>query len=105
MKRCSPDAYAMCPDRDMCGSLRDAVFCDGSDCEEFNEFVEKRGGTRADRIRSMSDIELAEFLSTMVSSCDYCVHDKGCTIYTNRNRCREGVLEYLKEGVKEAANG
>ena len=37
MKRCSAFAYSICPDRFFCGKLEDAVFMDGSECDEFNE--------------------------------------------------------------------
>lgn len=37
MKRCSAFAYSICPDRYFCGKLEDAVFMDGSECDEFNE--------------------------------------------------------------------
>ena len=37
MKRCSAFAYSICPDRSFCGKLEDAVFMDGSACDEFNE--------------------------------------------------------------------
>lgn len=37
MRRCSEFAYAMCPDRAHCGSLEDAVYMEGSECDKFNE--------------------------------------------------------------------
>lgn len=40
MLRCSPEAYARCPDRQYCGPLEDAVFVEASECDCFNIFVE-----------------------------------------------------------------
>ena len=37
MQRCSEFAYAMCPDRYICGSREDAVYMEGSECARFNE--------------------------------------------------------------------
>lgn len=37
MKRCSAFAYSICPDRSFCGKLEDAVFTEGSECDDFNE--------------------------------------------------------------------
>ena len=37
MKRCSDFAYAMCPDRHICGERDDAVYMEGSECDAFNE--------------------------------------------------------------------
>lgn len=47
MLRCSPEAYAKCPDRQYCSSFEDAVFCEGSECHCFNLFVELAGGLPA----------------------------------------------------------
>lgn len=40
MKRCGEFAYSICPDRSFCGKLEDAVFMDGSECDEFNEMYD-----------------------------------------------------------------
>ena len=37
MRRCNEYAYAMCPDRHICGSLEDAVFADNSECAAHND--------------------------------------------------------------------
>lgn len=37
MKRCGEFAYSICPDRFLCGNREDAVFMEGSECDEFNE--------------------------------------------------------------------
>ncbi len=69
MLRCSPKAYAQCPDRRLCGPIEDATFTEDSECAAFNRAVEDKPMTNADRIRAMSDKELAEFIGTD-SLCD-----------------------------------
>lgn len=57
MLRCSPKAYAQCPDRHLCGPIEDATFTEGSECAVFNRAVEAKPMTNADRIQSMGDKE------------------------------------------------
>ena len=66
MKKCSAKAFAMCPDKYLCTTLAEAVFMEGSDCEKFNEAVDKQTMTNADRIRAMRDEELSEFLCNIL---------------------------------------
>ena len=63
MNRCSERAFAMCPNRHLCGTIHEATFTDNSDCAEFNKKVDSMPITNADRIRAMSDEELAQFLT------------------------------------------
>ena len=62
MMQCSKKAYAMCPDRHICGPIEDATFADDSGCAAFNAAVEDKTTTDADRIWAMSDDELCLFL-------------------------------------------
>ena len=62
MKKCDPRAFARCPDNRFCGNVVDAEFMDGSDCDKFNQSVLAQPLTNADRIRSMSNKNLAIFL-------------------------------------------
>ena len=66
MRRCSEFAYAMCPDRYICGSLEDAVFAEGSECDKYNQAQEsavervraalvKSAQVAADAIRECAD--------------------------------------------------
>lgn len=41
MKRCSETAYSICAFAKYCGTVDDAVFMDGSQCDKFNEEVER----------------------------------------------------------------
>ena len=62
MKRCSQKAFSLCPDRDFCGCVDDATFAEGSECDAFNKQSLKIM-SNGDRIRSMDDEELTEFLN------------------------------------------
>lgn len=39
MQRCSEKAYSICPGREACGPIEDAVFQDGSRCQIFNDSI------------------------------------------------------------------
>ena len=64
MRQCSKKAFAMCPTRHLCGSIDDATFTDHGECAAFNKSVEDKPMTNGDRIRAMSDDELAWELMT-----------------------------------------
>lgn len=69
MQRCSEKAFAMCPTRHLCGRREDATFTDDSECAAYNRAVEEAPMTNADRIRSMTDEELAEFIRDVSHEC------------------------------------
>lgn len=94
MGRCSERAYAMCPDRHLCGTRNDAVFTEDSLCAVYNGQVELVQLTNADRIREMSDLDLARFLAEI----------------ENRRACGGGgakwkgaahALDWLRQPAKE----
>lgn len=59
--------------------------------------------TNADRIRSMRDEELSEFINA-VTVCDCCVYDGKCVEYNNIPKCRKGVFEWLQKPVEGSAD-
>lgn len=69
MLKCDPRAFARCPYKGSCGSIEDAVFPEGSDCDIFNKKKLSAAVTNADHIRGMSDMELATFLYTVTRAC------------------------------------
>lgn len=85
MLKCSPEAFAKCPTRALCGNINEATFTEGSECDRFNQSVQNQPMTNADRIRTMSDEELCEFLMCDVicdqemspdcADCEKCVMD------------------------------
>ena len=65
--------------------------------QRCQSFEQKKPQSQADRIRAMSDEELAELLNK--SACDYyCNYKSECTFGTS---CKEGILEGLKSEAKE----
>ena len=69
MMKCDPRAFARCPYNATCGSPEQAEFAEGSDCYLFNKKVLENPVTNADKIRGMSDMELATFLHTATRAC------------------------------------
>ena len=59
MLRCSKEAFTKCSTRALCGCLEGAAFVPGSECDKFNRMIEGQKLTNGDRIRGMSDEELA----------------------------------------------
>ena len=59
--------------------------------------------TNADRIRAMSDEELAEFITVAQERCDYCqlsYIEGACT----ETLCEDAMLKWLKQPVKDGEN-
>lgn len=67
MLRCSPEAFAKRPTSHLCGSPHEATFAEGSECDEFNQQVLDKPMTNADRIRAMSDEEIAKIFTSAVA--------------------------------------
>lgn len=65
MLRCSPKAYAQCPDRHLCGPIEDATFTETSECAAFNRSVEDKPITSADHIQAMGDKEFGNVPLTL----------------------------------------
>lgn len=97
MLRCSEEAYAQCPDRKWCGSIENAIFTAGSECDEFNREVEDMPMTNGDRLRVMSDKELADFLVDQ----GYCPRDIDWDCMLDNQGCAACVLKWLQAFVEE----
>ena len=89
MTQCSERTYAMCPDRALCGSRNKAVFTENSECAKFNRTVEDIPMTNAERIRAMSDEELA-----MVIMCPDGMDDLTCS---GDGACAACCLHWLQQ--------
>lgn len=96
MLRCSKEAFAACPDRHGCGCPDEATFTEGSDCDKFNRQFANHTMTNADRIRAMSDEELADFLADDDRACPPRHHN--CRKYIDK--CDGCWLEWLKQPAK-----
>ena len=58
--------------------------------------------TNADRIRAMSDEELAAYWVNCSCICDWCSQKEKCDTETaTQERCVTGVLEWLKQPAEE----
>lgn len=77
-----------------CRNLHDTQKC--SSCYDGSKFQKH---TNADRIRSMSDEELAEFLHNF-NDCDCCLIEI-CNEGTCGIGCTEGILKWMKSEAKE----
>lgn len=65
MIKCDPRAKVRCPFKNPCCGDETAYFVEGSECDKFNREILAPPPTNADRIRAMSDKELAVFLSSI----------------------------------------
>lgn len=65
--------------------------------------------TNADRIRSMSDKELAEYIFDLGNGSEYCyghcAYQDDCPTELDHDTCIKGVIDWLKQPVKEEQNG
>lgn len=96
MLRCSPEAFAKCPTRHICGKIEEATFTEGSECDLFNQSVMNMPITNADRIRAMNDEELAELLADDNRCCP--PKHKCCNHVPDCIGCH---LEWLQQPAKE----
>lgn len=84
-----------CRYKESCGH----EFCPEDECPEYDAAVE----TNADRIRAMSDEELAEWIRDMpIEPCCYCDPQRAfgalCGV---DSACRDGILAWLHKPVQE----
>ena len=89
--KCDPFARAQCPYGARCEAF--AVYTDDSECAKFNQSVQAKPETNADRIRAMSDEELCKLLGEY-KFCDIC--EEGCDSCTYNGDCDKRLLEWLQ---------
>lgn len=101
MIKCDQRAKVRCPFKNPCCGDETAYFMEGSECDEFNQKILAPPPTNADRIRAMSDEELAKMLtigqggfdcSTCVETTDY----RDC-----EQNCEEQCLKWLRQPAEE----
>ena len=78
-----------------------------SECKEFSKYEYENKKTNADIIRSMSDEELAEFLTHInPTNCQDCAFSHGWRCqpdrddYSDFKKCKEGRKRWLKQPAK-----
>lgn len=97
MLQCNPRAFARCPYKATCAPVEKATFREDSDCDLWNQKVLRNPITNADRIRGMSDREMATFLYTLSRSCA----DHAClTCPIGMENCQV-ILRWLKRDAEE----
>lgn len=80
MMKCSEKAFAMCPTRHLCGTVDDAIFTEGSECAAFNNAVEDKPMTNADRMNELrkcpfcggEELTISSILGEHYIVCDTC---------------------------------
>lgn len=75
-----------------------ANYFEGSDCDKFAQKVLAAPMTNGDRIRSMTDEELAEFILDKREN-GTCFNNK-CYYYDPNKGCDDCTLEWLKQPVR-----
>ena len=82
-----------------CNGKKDICECDilCADCKHYDNTGGKKWQTNADRIRAMSDEELANWLDYMYGRCDWCDTNKVGTDDCSDIACTDCILEWLKQ--------
>ena len=93
-----PEKCKDCCSRLFCMSVAEV---NGEDFETManKKDCRKRVFTNADRIRAMSDEELADEFMTRLVLCQYCEYQDECENdeFVTAEKCREGIVEWLKQ--------
>lgn len=105
MLKCDPRAFARCPYRKECSdSPEHTSFYEWTECDYFNQQVIHAPLTNADRIRAMTDEELAEFLRRVhVDPCSACCDN---LYWCRRNNatepvCQKHFFKWLQQPAEE----
>lgn len=111
MMRCSPEAFAKCPTRALCGRIQDATFTEGSECDLFNQSVVDQPMTILEKIRALDDEEMVDFIYRLVQVGDisglYCTYKKECLEIADLDQhipvkwCKSCLLEWLHRNASE----
>lgn len=106
--KCDARAFARCPYKKQCSdSPEHTSFYEGTECDYFNQQVIHAPLTNADRIRSMSDEELAEFISRIeIGDFGQQVYGKTfCDMCKGQYECDDCRLWWLQQPAEEGNNG
>jgi len=82
------------------GGRRIYIDSDGNEHFDYERDYEPKLTTNADRIRAMTDEELAEFIAYN-TSCETCVVRKGGSDECHNTNCSTAWLDWLKQEVTE----
>ena len=104
--KCDARAFARCPYKKQCSdSPEHTSFYEGTGCDYFNQQVIHAPLTNADRIRAMSDEELAsEMKQRSISTiCDIVCQGDCKAIATLNKTCGEVCKEIIKNWLQQPA--
>lgn len=101
MLKCSKEAFAACPTRHLCGCPEEAVFTEGSECDEFNRQIGSHTMTHADQIRAMSDEELAHWIN-LNGDKDFS-YEHCCTAEWRKKPCNNKCVACLVAWLRQPA--
>lgn len=106
MNKCDPITQAQCPHGAYCEPF--AVYTDSSECAKLNKATIRLPKSNADRIRAMSDRELASFMAerTVKESC-LRLNDEGyeptaTQIAALREKLFQTWIVWLQQHVEDA---
>ena len=102
--KCDARAFARCPYKKQCSdSPEHTSFYEGTECDYFNQQVIHAPLTNADRIRAMSDEELAEFISRIeIGDFGQQVYGKTfCDMCKGQYECDDCRLWWLQQPAEE----
>lgn len=104
MLKCDPRAFARCPYSKQCSdSPEHTSFYAGTECDDFNRKILEAPMTYADRIRAMTDVELAEFIGRIeIGDFGPRVYGKTfCDMCKGQYECDDCRLWWLKQPAEE----
>lgn len=94
-----------------CGNKTASGYCATTDCINphysnigtawYGQSVQKRVATNADRIRAMSDYDLADFLTAIMDCCGNDLCGKFCPMWACCNNGPDNVEDWLKSPVEK----
>lgn len=91
-----------------CNGKKDICDCDAlcADCKYFDNTGGKKVPTNADRIRAMSDEELADNWMRDFVVCHRCAYryECECDEYVTYEKCKEGIEEWLRQPAEELSD-
>lgn len=95
-----------CKHKNVYDPLTKSFLCNfsGIECKNF-EMYEPNSQTNADKIRSMTDEELAEYLYSRGNDSEYCygicAFQDECKEWKSREFCIEHIVKWLKQEVNK----
>lgn len=99
--KCDSKVKAKCVFKNKCCGDHEGVYLDGSECDKFAQKVLSEPQTNADRIRGMSDEELAVFLDEVQEEECKTLHEVQQDGTFKFESLRNGWLAWLQQPAEE----